>query len=70
MITIVCDSCKKAIPGPEKQTGVVYILDKALCRKCEKDLQESVSEEMDKQKKFRYRDYQDLYLKTMYKMCK
>jgi len=70
MLTIVCDSCKKAIPGPEKQTGVVYITDKALCKRCEKQLLNKVSEEMEKHEKFLFSDYQDQYIATVNRMCK
>lgn len=70
MLTIVCDACKKAIPGPEKQTGVVYIMDKALCKPCEKQLLNKVSEEMGKHDKFLFSDYQDQYIATVNRMCK
>ncbi|MCF7947632.1 MAG: hypothetical protein K9M94_03435 [Spirochaetia bacterium] len=70
MLTIVCDACKKAIPGPEKQTGVIYILDKALCKSCEKKLLTNVSDEMEKHDKFIFSDYQDQYIATVNRMCK
>jgi len=70
MLTIVCDACKKAIPGPEKQTGVVYITDKALCKRCEKQLLNKASEEMEKHDKFLFSDYQDQYIATVNRMCK
>jgi len=70
MLTIVCDACKKAIPGPEKQTGVKYIMDKALCKSCEKKLLNNVSEEMEKHDKFLFSDYQDQYIATVNRMCK
>ncbi|MDZ7792287.1 MAG: hypothetical protein U5P10_00950 [Spirochaetia bacterium] len=70
MLTIVCDACKKAIPGPKKQTGVVYIMDKALCKVCEKNLLSKVSAEMEKHDKFVFSDYQDQYIATVNRMCK
>ncbi|HKK66063.1 MAG TPA: hypothetical protein VJ967_09430 [Clostridia bacterium] len=70
MLTIVCDACKKAIPGPEKQTGVTYIMDKALCKSCEKKLLNNVSEKMEKHDKFLFSDYQDQYIATVNSMCK
>jgi hypothetical protein len=44
MLSIVCDSCKKAIPRVEWNDGVVYVFDKTLCKKCEKKLREEVAE--------------------------
>jgi len=70
MLMIVCDACKKAVSGDQKETGVVYVLDKALCRKCEAALRDSVSEEMLKQKVYRLADYRDRYITTMKKMCR
>ncbi len=70
MLSIVCDSCKKAIPGQEKETGVVYITDKGICRNCEKKLLDKVSEEMAKHKRFVFSDYKDQYIKSLNQMCK
>jgi len=70
MLTIVCDACKKAISGDQKETGVVYILDKALCRKCEGKLLDSVAEDMAKMKIYRFADYKEKYISTVRKMCK
>jgi Fe-S cluster biogenesis protein NfuA len=70
MLSIICDSCKKAIPGPERQTGVVYILDRALCKGCESKLRTHVSEEMLKHRIYKFSDYKDTYIKTMQKMCR
>lgn len=70
MLTIVCDACKKAIPGPEKQTGVMYIMDKALCKRCNKELLSKVSEKMENHDKFLFSDYQDQYIDTVKRMCK
>ena len=70
MLTIVCDACKKAIPGPEKETGVVFITDKSLCRSCEKKLLDTVSEEMARNKKYIFSDYKDQYVKSLNKMCR
>jgi len=70
MLTIVCDACKKAISGDQKKTGVVYILDKALCRKCEGKLLDSVAEDMAKMKIYRFTDYKEKYISTVRKMCK
>ncbi len=70
MLTIVCDACKKAISGDQKETGVVYILDKALCRKCEGRLLDSVAAEMEKKRVYRFADYKDTYINSVRKMCK
>jgi hypothetical protein len=70
MLSIVCDACKKAVPGPEKETGVVYITDKALCKRCEKKLLDTVSEEMSKHKRFVFSDYKDQYIKSLNQLCK
>ncbi len=70
MLTIVCDACKKAIPGPEKENGVVYITDKALCKGCEKKLLDRVTEEMFRHKRYVFSDYKEQYLKTLNQMCK
>ena len=70
MLSIVCDACKKAVPGPEKDTGVVYITDKGICKRCEKKLVDTVSEEMAKHKTFIFADYKDQYIKTLNQMCR
>ncbi|HDQ14077.1 MAG TPA: hypothetical protein ENN41_04600 [Sediminispirochaeta sp.] len=69
MISIVCDACKKAIPGPEKLTGVKYVLDKAICKSCAKELDRQLAEEMGKRDKYKLSAYRNLYVKTLYKMC-
>ncbi len=70
MLSLICDSCKKAIPGPEQQTGVVYVLDKSICKGCAKKLSGQVSEEMLKHKSYKFSDYKDTYIKTIQKMCR
>ena len=70
MLTIICDACKKAIPGAQKETGVVYVLDKALCRKCEGRLLDSVAADMEKKSVYRFADYKEKYISTVKKMCR
>jgi len=70
MLSIICDSCKKAIPGTDWGTGLVHVLDKTMCKKCEKKLMDSVSEEMQKHKIFKFTDYKDTYIKGLHKMCR
>lgn len=70
MLTIICDACKKAVSGDQKETGVVYILDKALCRKCEGILLDSVAADMAKKRVYRFVDYKENYIKTVRKMCR
>ena len=70
MLQIVCDSCKKAIPGQEKETGIVYIADKTLCRACEGKLESKVREAMAKHDKYNLRIYKSNYEKILNQMCK
>lgn len=70
MLSIICDSCKKAIPGTDWATGVVYILDRTMCKKCEKKLRDDVAQEMQKHRTYKFSDYKDLYIKSLQKQCR
>jgi hypothetical protein len=70
MLSIVCDSCKKAIPRVEWNDGVVYVFDKTLCKKCEKKLREEVAEEMRKHRTYEFSVYKNTYVKALQKQCR
>ncbi|MFP4178792.1 MAG: hypothetical protein ACLFQW_04615 [Spirochaetaceae bacterium] len=70
MVNIVCDACKKTIQGADKETNVIFITDKNLCIPCNDKLEETVREEMKKERVFTLEKYNNKRLNNLNKMCK
>ncbi len=52
MICIICDSCKKSIPGPRRDVSYMTLLNKDLCPDCSGKLEKGVGVLMAREDKY------------------
>ncbi len=65
MTAIVCDVCKKVVPGARKDVNYFVILEKDLCVPCEDQLQDAVRDQMAARRPYQFADYKDVLAKTL-----
>lgn len=70
MITIVCDSTKKAIPNAERDVNYVTILDKTLSMPALEQFEAKVREKMGKEDSYSFARYKEIYRQTLSQVCK
>ncbi len=70
MVSIVCDSCKKAIPGAHKDVNLFYYADKSLCAPCRDKLDVKIKEAMKKERTYSFQKYRDTMMRNLQGMCK
>lgn len=70
MISIVCDSCKKAISNATAEVNFFYVTDKAVCKSCEKEIEEQTREDVHRDGKYTLKGYTQHYLDNLHKQCR
>jgi hypothetical protein len=68
MTAIVCDICKKGIPGARKDVNYVTVLDRDLCIDCHDEVQDVAKMELRTRRPYIFRDYQDTLTKQLLRM--
>jgi hypothetical protein len=68
MTAIVCDACKKAVPGARKDVNYFVILDKDLCEPCIEGLKQVTGQQMKVRRPYLFKDYQDSLVKNLGQM--
>jgi hypothetical protein len=68
MTAIVCDICKKAVPGARRDVNYTVVLDKDLCIACTEDLQDTTKQQMMARRPYIFKDYYDLLARNLGQM--
>jgi hypothetical protein len=69
MTAIVCDICKKAVPGARKDVNYTVVLDRDLCIPCTDDLLDATKKQMQARRPYIFKDYYDLLTRNLVQMC-
>jgi len=67
MTNVICDSCKKVIPGAKREENYITFQAKSLCLPCYEACDKEVREEMGKKGRYNLKDYKDTMKKVMLK---
>ncbi len=70
MTAIVCDICKKAVPGARKDENYFVILDKDICEACHDELRDVTKQQMRARRPYLFKDYQDSLAKNLGQMTR
>ena len=70
MTVIVCDICKKAIPGARRGDSYLTILDKDVCIPCSDDLLDAAKAQMASKRPYLFKDYQETLAKNLSQMTR
>jgi hypothetical protein len=70
MTAIVCDICKKAVPGARKDVTHIALLDKDICLECSDDLMDATKQQMKGRKPYLFKDYQETLVKNLTQMAR
>ncbi len=70
MTAIVCDACKKAIPGARRGDNYMSILDKQLCEPCSDELLGVTKQQMRTHRPYTFKDYNDTLVRNLGQMTK
>ena len=70
MTTVICDSCKKSIPGPHREVNYVTLLNKDLCVPCSKKLELSARELMEKERAYHLEAFKKHQREALTKLTK
>ncbi len=70
MTTVVCDSCKKSVPGAVRKENYVTYLNKAICLSCEKKMLLTVSDKMAKKNSYGFSEYKNVLKTELEKACR
>jgi rRNA maturation endonuclease Nob1 len=65
MTAIVCDACKKAVPGARKDVNYMVVLDRELCETCGDQLLNVTKVQMKSRKPYTFKDYNDILVKNL-----
>jgi hypothetical protein len=68
MTAIVCDACKKAVPGARKDENYFSLLDKDICEPCHDNLRDAVKKQMRTRRPYLFKDYQELLTRNLGQM--
>ena len=69
MISVVCDSCKKLIPGALRGINYVTYLTKELCFSCEGKMRLEVMKKIGTKRAFTLAEYHELTKAVLEKNC-
>ncbi len=69
MISIVCDSCKKAISNARSGVNYVYVADKTVCKSCESVLEEKTRTALSRDREYTLMSFKNNYSSILRKMC-
>jgi hypothetical protein len=67
MNNVICDSCKKVIPGAKREVNYITFQNKALCTACTEAWDQEVREEMGKKGRYSLQDYKETMKKVILK---
>jgi hypothetical protein len=70
MLNVICDICKKSVPGAKRETTYFTALNKNMCLDCKLKLENKVKEEMAAAKAYRLVDYKKVFTNNLMKLCK
>jgi hypothetical protein len=70
MTAIVCDICKKAVPGARRDLNYVTILDKDICVDCHDELRDETKAQMKVRRPYLFKDYVDILTSNLAKMTR
>ncbi len=70
MTAIVCDVCKKAVPGAHRGVNYVTILDKDICEGCSEELLHATKMQMKPRHPYTFKDYNDTLVKNLTSMTR
>ena len=65
MTAIVCDACKKAIPGARRGDNYSSFLDKELCEPCTDELLDITKQQMKPRRPYTFKDYNDTLVRNL-----
>jgi hypothetical protein len=68
MTAIVCDICKKPVPGARRDLNYFTILDKDICESCHDGLRDATKQQMRGRSPYTFKDYYDFLAKNLGKM--
>jgi hypothetical protein len=68
MTAIVCDICKKAVPGARRDINYMTVLDKDLCVPCADQLHDVTKAQMAVRRPYMMKDYYDTLAKNLSQM--
>ncbi len=67
MNSVICDACKKVVPGAKREENYFTFQNKSLCHNCYEAWDREVREEMGKKGRYSLNDYKDTMKKVMLK---
>jgi uncharacterized protein with PIN domain len=70
MTAIVCDACKKAVPGARKDVNYVAVLDKDICEECSEELLTVTKQQMKGRRPYTFKDYQETLVRNLGQMTR
>lgn len=70
MTAIVCDICKKAVPGARRGDSYVTILDKDICEGCSDELFNATKMQMKIRRPYTFKDYNDTLVRNLSSMTR
>jgi len=70
MTAIVCDVCKKAVPGARRGENYFTFLDKDCCEDCRDELMQATKMQMKPRHPYTFKDYNDTLVRNLGSMTK
>jgi hypothetical protein len=70
MTAIVCDACKKAVPGARKDVNYYAMLDKDICEACSEELLNATKMQMKGRRPYTFKDYQETLARNLGQMTR
>jgi len=68
MTAIVCDICKKPVPGARREINYFTILDKDICEGCHDGLKNETKQQMRTRQTYTFKDYYDTLARNLKQM--
>jgi len=68
MTAIVCDICKKPVPGARREFNYFTILDKDICEECHDSLRDATKQQMRVRSPYTFKEYYDTLAKNLGRM--
>jgi hypothetical protein len=70
MTAIVCDACKKPVPGARREVNYFTILDKDLCESCHDGLRDETKQHMRTRQPYTFKEYYETLAKNLGSMTR
>jgi hypothetical protein len=68
MTAIVCDACKKAVPGARNGYNYSVVLDKELCEPCMDELLNVTKVQMKNRRPYTFKEYNEFLVRNLGEM--